>query len=60
MLFAVEDGSSFEDPRGVVRAYVDQGMSILVIMEDLDQIRGLVSETQEDDVLDVMDLVVAY
>ena len=35
-------------------------MSILVIMEDLEQIRGLLSETQEDDVLDVMDLVVGY
>ena len=60
MLFAVEEGSGFEDLRGVVKAYVDQGMSILVIMEDLEQIRGLLSETQEDDVLDVMDLVVGY
>lgn len=60
MLFAVEEGSGFEDLRGVVKAYVDQGLSILVIMEDLEQIRGLLSETQEDDVLDVMDLVVGY
>jgi hypothetical protein len=60
MLFAVEEGSGFEDLRVVVRAYVDQGMSVLLIMEDLEQIRGLLAEEQEDHVLDVMDLVVGY
>ena len=60
MLFAVEEGSGFEDLRVVVKAYIDQGMSVLVIMEELEQIRGLLAEEQEDHVLDLMDLVVGY
>lgn len=60
MLFAVEEGSGFEDLRVVVKAYIDQGMSVLVIMEDLEQIRGLLPEQQENHVLDVMDLAIGY
>ncbi len=60
MLDVVESSPGFERLRDLVQEFVDQGVPIERLVEDLDQIRGLVTEEQEDSVLDVMDLLVGY
>lgn len=58
MIEAVESPSGFEALRTIVRGFAAEGIDLQILMEDLDQIRALVSEPDEDSVLDVMDLVV--
>jgi hypothetical protein len=60
MIAAVEGHEGFEALKVVVRQFVSEDVPLQVLMNDLDQIRGLVSDEDEDSVLDVMDLVVGY
>lgn len=60
MLEAVEGDSGDDSLRGVVKAYIDAGVDIEALFEDLDQIRALVDEADSDLVLDVMDLDVGH
>ncbi len=57
MLDAVEGADTHHPLRDVVKRYIDGGVSVQVVYLDLEQIRGLLPETEEDIVLDVMDLV---
>lgn len=60
MLAAVEATDGFDRLRAVVKQLLDDGVDSDVLMEDLGQIRGLVSTDDEDKVLDVMDLLVGW
>ena len=60
MLVAVEAADGFERLRAVVKQHLDDGVDSALLMEDLGQIRGLVSTDDEDKVLDVMDLLVGW
>lgn len=60
MIDAVESEPSFENLRAVVQRLLDEGMSTDVLLDDLSQIRGLVTEPQAETVLDVMDLLVGW
>lgn len=60
MLLAVEHPDGFERLRSVVKQLLDAGLPGEVLLEDLGQIRGLVSTDDEDKVLDVMDLLVGW
>ena len=60
MIAAVEGEDGFKALKVVVRRFVAEEVPLPVLMNDLDQIRGLVSDEDEDHVLDVMDLVVGY
>lgn len=60
MLLAAESDGGFESLRETVKEFIDQGVPTLVVMEDLEQIHGLVSEADGDNILDVMELVVGY
>ena len=60
MIAAVEGPNGFDALSKVVRRLVSEDVPLMVLMNDLDQIRGLVSDVDEDAVLDVMDLVVGY
>ena len=43
-----------------MKELIDQGVPTLLVMEDLEQIQGLVSMADGDNTLDVVDLVVGY
>lgn len=60
MLAAVEHAEGFERLRAVVKRLLDEGTPGAAILEDLSQIRGLVSSEDEDSVLDVMDLLTGW
>lgn len=60
MLHSVESDPGFVNLRSVVQATLDDGIHGGVLLEDLEQIRGLVSDRLEDMVLDVMDLLVGW
>ena len=60
MIAAVESQNGLEALSIVVKRLVSEQVPLSVLMNDLDQIRGLVSDDDEDAVLDVMDLVVGY
>ena len=60
MLFAVEAEDGFNALRDVVRRWLDEGIPRDVLLNDMDEIRGLVSSALEDQVLDVMDLLVGW
>jgi hypothetical protein len=60
MLAAVEHVEGLERLRAVVKRLLDDGADGEVLMEDLRQIRGLVSPDDEDVVLDVMDLLTGW
>jgi hypothetical protein len=60
MLAAVEDPDGFERLRAVVKQLLNEGVHGDVLIEDLGQIRGLVSTADEDKVLDVTDLLVGW
>jgi hypothetical protein len=60
MLAAVEAIDGFDRLRAVVKQLLDEGVQSDDLMEDLRQIRGLVSTEDEDKVLDVMDLLVGW
>lgn len=60
MLAAMEHAEGFECLRQVVKRMLDEGIVSAVLLEDLDQIRALVSPDGEDKVLDVMDLLVGW
>jgi hypothetical protein len=60
MLAAVEATDGFDRLRAVVKLFLDDGVESELLMEDLQQIRGLVSIDVEERILDVMDLVVGW
>lgn len=60
MLDTVEADDVFEMLRAVAKQLLDDGVSSNGLMEDLRQIRGLVSTNDEDSVMDVMDLLVGW
>ena len=60
MIAAVEGQNGLEALSIVVKRLASEQVPLPVLMNDLDQIRGLVSDDHEDAVLDVMDLVVGY
>jgi hypothetical protein len=60
MLTAVVHADGFERLRAVVKRMLDEGTTSAVLLEDLGQIRALVSPGDEDKVLDVMDLLVGW
>ena len=60
MLTAVENADGFERLRVVVKRLLDEGAAGTILLEDLGQIRGLVSAEDEDKVLDVMDLLTGW
>jgi hypothetical protein len=60
MLQAIEAGSGFEDLRDLTQRLLDEGVPSDVLLDDLGQIRGLVTDEQEESVLDVMDLLVGW
>jgi hypothetical protein len=60
MLIAVESAQGFSGLRALVKRYLDDGIPVDQLLEDLSQIRALVSEHTEESVLDVMDLLVGW
>lgn len=60
MLIAVESSHGFDALRTLVKQYLDDGIRAEQLLEDLTQIRALVSEDVEEWVLDVMDLLVGW
>jgi hypothetical protein len=60
MMDAVEGAGGFESLRGLVQRFLDEGSPPDLVLEDLSQIRALVSETNEELVLDVMDLIAGW
>ncbi|MEZ5096457.1 MAG: hypothetical protein R2731_10250 [Nocardioides sp.] len=60
MLTAVEHAEGFERLRAVVRRLLYEGIAGEALLEDLSQIRGLVSQDDEEKVLDVMDLLTGW
>jgi len=60
MLQAVEGDGGFTALRDLVKRLLDGGVAGEILLEDLSQIRGLVSEHVEDLVLDVMDLLTGW
>ena len=60
MLEAVEGPSGFQSLRGVVVDLVEAGMSPDLLIEDMEQLRALISEEHEDIMLEVMDQLVGY
>jgi len=47
--------------RATVKGFLDEGMSSRALLDDLERLRDLVpTETDEDKVLDVMDLLVGW
>lgn len=60
MLIAVESSNGFDNLRTLVKRYLDDGIRAEHLLEDLSQIRALVSEDVEELVLDVMDLLVGW
>lgn len=60
MLDAVESPEGFERLRDLVKGLLDSGLSEESLLEDLTQIRALVPDEVEDQVLDVMDLLVGW
>lgn len=60
MLDAAESPSAFDNLRALVQALLDAGTPAEVLLDDLGQIRGLVTSDQEEDVLDVMDLLTGW
>ncbi len=60
MLAAVEHADGFDRLRVVVRRLLDEGTPGAALLEDLSQIRGLVSTDDEEKVLDVMDLLTGW
>lgn len=60
MLEAVEGDDGFETLRAVVKGFANEGVELRTLLEDLDRLRPLVAEVEEDAITDVMDLVVGY
>lgn len=60
MLAAVEHPDGFDRLRVVVKRLLDDGTPGAALLEDLSQIRGLVSTDDEEKVLDVMDLLTGW
>ena len=60
MLDAAESPSAFDDLRALVQALLDSGTPAEVLLDDLGQIRGLVTSDQEEVVLDVMGLLTGW
>jgi len=60
MLQAVEGDGGFTALRDLVKRLLDGGVAGEILLEDLSQIRGLVSEHVEDLVLDVMYLLTGW
>lgn len=60
MLDAAESPSAFDSLRTLVQALLDTGTPAEVLLDDLGQIRGLVTSDQEEAVLDVMDLLTGW
>lgn len=58
MLEAIEGAADDRRLRDVVKGYVDGGVDIEAVYEDLEEIRALLTDPEEDLLLDVMDLVV--
>jgi hypothetical protein len=60
MLEAVEGGDGFQALRSLVQGLAGEGVDLRTLLDDLDQLRPLVAEAEEDAITDVMDLVVGY
>jgi hypothetical protein len=60
MMKAVESPQAFGRLRDLVKQFVDEGVPPDQLLDDLSQIRALVSEETEESVLDVMDLLVGW
>lgn len=60
MLAAVDSVDGVHELRLVVKAYVDARVDPAAILEDLEQIRDLVSDEDEEKVMDVMDLLTGW
>ena len=60
MLEAMEHAEGFERLRAVIQRKLDEGIADAVLLEDLDRVRGPVSQDDEDKLLDVMDLLVGW
>lgn len=60
MLTAVESSDGFDNLRILVKLYLDEGIRAEQLLDDLSQIRALVSDDVEELVLDVMDLLVGW
>ena len=60
MMQAVESSQGFNRLRSLVKQLLDEGALPDLLLEDLSQIRPLVSEETEESVLDVMDLLVGW
>lgn len=60
MINAVESAQGFDQLRSLAQKFLDEGVPADQLLEDLDQIRALVSEEIEETVLDVMDLLVGW
>lgn len=60
IIAAAESGDGFTNLREVVQTMLDDGVHADTLLDDLGQVRGLVTEAQEEIVLDVMDLVVGW
>jgi hypothetical protein len=60
MLTAVESARGFDSLKELVQRYLDEGIRADLLVEDLSQVRVLVSDDVEETVLDVMDLLVGW
>lgn len=60
MLAAVEHAEGFDRLRGLVKRLLNEGTPGPALLEDLSQIRGLVSPDDEEKVLGVMDLLTGW
>lgn len=60
MLDAVEEPNGFLSLRDVVVMLVERGVSADTLIDDMENIRGLLNEKNEDLMLDVMDHLVGH
>ena len=60
MLSAVESAQGLDSLKKLVQRYLNEGIGADPLVDDLDQIRALVSDGVEETVLDVMDLLVGW
>jgi hypothetical protein len=60
MLIAVESAQGFNSLRALVQQYLDDGIQVDQLLEDLSQIRAVVPDDTEELILDVMDLLVGW
>ncbi len=60
MFEAVEASNGFSRLRRVVVALVEQGVSVDILINDMQDLLALLAEEHEDMMLDVMDQLVGY